>query len=129
MRNILNLWFFMDFEVILLCIFTCFSYFADVKFCCICHTAILIWLVLNVSPFILCDQSIIILFIIKNLQNVPGENIKKVFFSCCCSDSSEGTSSINVCPRGWETTPNQTLGVLHDGVYCLCSTSCCVYCC
>lgn len=126
MRTILSLWVFVGFKINFLLISTCFS--LPIKFCCIYHTAMFIW-VLNVNPYILCDQSIIILCIIKNLQNVPDENIKKAVFSCCNSDSSEGTSSINMCTRGWETTPNQTLGVLHDGGYCLCSTSCYVYCC
>jgi len=62
-----------------------------------------IW-VLNVSPYVLGGQSIIIILLItKNLQNVPDENNRKAVFSHCSSDNLESTSSIKVCPRDWET--------------------------
>lgn len=93
------LWFFMVFEINFLCISTHFSSL-QIKFCFIYHTVVFIW-VLNVSPYVLGGQSIIIILcIIENLQNVPAENNKNMVFSCCYSDSLESTSSINLCTRG-----------------------------
>lgn len=69
----------MGFEIIFLSIST-LLFLCRLNFVVHYHTVVFIW-VLNVSPYVLGGQSIIIILcIIKSLQNVPDENNKKAIF-------------------------------------------------